>query len=110
MLQHSPSETTANIALLRNLLDRAALMITASSPIDVPGIPRYLPLERVITAQWRRTQGTQNGTQHGTQTHALRNLKRLRLSPENPHAAGRTPGDPARHRSSKNTAPPAPTG
>jgi hypothetical protein len=42
MLQLIANETVANIAILRHLLDRAALM-TRSSLIDVPGILRYLP-------------------------------------------------------------------
>jgi hypothetical protein len=57
MLQHSPSDTAANIALLEDLLDRAALVITASSPIDVPGTLSVSHPGRLITAQWRRTQG-----------------------------------------------------
>jgi hypothetical protein len=49
MLQLIANETAANIAILRRLLDRAALM-TRSSPIDVPGILRYLPRARYSSA------------------------------------------------------------
>jgi hypothetical protein len=49
MLQLIANETAANIAILRRLLERAALM-TRSSPIDVPGILCHLPRARYNSA------------------------------------------------------------
>jgi hypothetical protein len=65
MLQLIANETAANIAILRRLLDRAALLMTRSSPIDVPGILRYLPRARYNSAMaanprhmsWSRNRG-----------------------------------------------------
>src|SRR6266576_6210073 len=70
--------TAAKIAILRHLPNPAAPMITYLSPIRRPWHPRVIrpssPWGRVITAQWRRTQGAGKRS----------------VSRENPHAAGRT--------------------
>src|SRR6266478_4386330 len=56
--------TAANSAILRHLPNPAAPMITCLSPIRRPWHPRAIrpssPWGRVITAQWRRTQGAGN--------------------------------------------------
>src|ERR1700694_4998280 len=60
MMQLIANETAANIAIPRHLVDQAAPMITRLSPMRRPCIlrhPALAPLGRVITAQWRRTQG-----------------------------------------------------
>jgi hypothetical protein len=60
MPQIIPDETAANTAILQYLFDRATVMTTRLSPMRRPW---YLTSSdhrsqgRVITAQWRRTQG-----------------------------------------------------